>query len=1039
LGVADSIVIRIELDESEARDSFKELGSSGEKASQQIKKSFDTEANVAIENLNIKVGDLNKNLNQTEKSAESLSRAFDFFSRLDDIIFDSIENIRTFSNISLNIARILGKDVKFDLGFGDKKIQVDLVETNKQINKFADTAQSLRNIPKEIKPISDRLVEVSEKITEISQKVPSLGGIFTSLGTIGAGSFLLFSEQGKNLISLFKEISKGSILANNNIFELATNFATLSGVFTGVSQLTEGFESDLVAVASSISFTSAAITGLVGVGLSLAIIKAGELGFIIGTKLVSAFQEASSEFIKTISQAQIFEATVKNFSKSADQAEVSSQKWAAVISELSNNLNITQRDLQKASQEILLVGSRLGLTTDQTEQLLRVSAEYAKINKVDVFNSAVAFSSALAGNTQAVLNYGVKLTEASNQLFLIKMAQDTVFTSLTETEKIQVRYNNLLAQYGKVAGIAAVAADSLGDASNRLAVANEKLNKSLGRGAALIEDNNLLISVYASTVDSLNSSILELVGFFGALGSRILQVGGLVLEFSFKIFALVKAVKILNIVLASDFAQSNFAKTIPLIGASINQLAEQIVGAGFKIKNSRDLLTFFVGGLSNLAQSLGLIQVVGGKSILSFSNLVSVALGRITDVLKFIAPAFRVALVALAPFAVQLGLIAGAFLFLKKAFVEIEDRTSAFTEIFSIFLDELKRSDGVFGFITSSFRSFVDFFSNLLNQAIGVLVFFLSKFLELSLKIAQLDPFGVFSKNSLDRLKGVQARLEIFNKELVAADFNLKNFGSRTLASETVEKDLNSLIEKLSEVRRALEEETTSPLEKLQNQFNDRLKILNEALANELITIQEFNRLKLLAEESFREQRKKILEQAVTDQKEATDAIGSSVDSALRRAVSSLNLLGQALVRGSVAFKEFGKAILGIFGDLLIEIGTGIVVASKAVEAFRNTLVTLFGGFGIAGGLALIAFGGVLKAYAGGGGLGGVASGAGGAGFVGNPAAPDVDTDSIESDRARIAVNIQGSVFDTKDTGLRIVEIINDAFDTQGATVTARA
>jgi hypothetical protein len=260
------------------------------------------------------------------------------------------------------------------------------------------------------------------------------------------------------------------------------------------------------------------------------------------------------------------------------------------------------------------------------------------------------------------------------------------------------------------------------------------------------------------------------------------------------------------------------------------------------------------------------------------------------------------------------------------------------------------------------------------------------------------------------------------------------------LASETIEKDLSSLIEKLSEVRRSLEEETTSPLEKLQQQFDDRLKVLTEALNNELLTIQEFNRLKALAEESFAAQRKKLLEKVVEDQNQATNEIQSAVSQALAQSVRSLNLLGQALVRGSAAFKEFGKTILGIFGDLLIEIGTGIVLASKAVEAFRNTLTTLFGGFGIAAGLALIAFGGVLKAYSGGAGFGSSVGSAGIQTPGADSVSPELNPDDVDTEsKQRIVVNIQGDVLDSRESGLRIVELINEAFDTQGAQVTARA
>ena len=51
-----------------------------------------------------------------------------------------------------------------------------------------------------------------------------------------------------------------------------------------------------------------------------------------------------------------------------------------------------------------------------------------------------------------------------------------------------------------------------------------------------------------------------------------------------------------------------------------------------------------------------------------------------------------------------------------------------------------------------------------------------------------------------------------------------------------------------------------------------------------------------------------------------------------------------------------------------------------------------------------------------------------------------VDTatpDDIEGEESRINVNIQGDVFDTEETGLRIVDIINDSFSREGTQVVA--
>ena len=91
-----------------------------------------------------------------------------------------------------------------------------------------------------------------------------------------------------------------------------------------------------------------------------------------------------------------------------------------------------------------------------------------------------------------------------------------------------------------------------------------------------------------------------------------------------------------------------------------------------------------------------------------------------------------------------------------------------------------------------------------------------------------------------------------------------------------------------------------------------------------------------------------------------------------------------------------------------------------------------------AAGLGLVLFGTALKASVGGGGAnassgGGVASGGG----LESPGTPAVDNPQTVAQEPTTKVNvvINGSVLDSDESGLRIVELINTAFDKQGVTV----
>jgi hypothetical protein len=144
--------------------------------------------------------------------------------------------------------------------------------------------------------------------------------------------------------------------------------------------------------------------------------------------------------------------------------------------------------------------------------------------------------------------------------------------------------------------------------------------------------------------------------------------------------------------------------------------------------------------------------------------------------------------------------------------------------------------------------------------------------------------------------------------------------------------------------------------------------------------------------------------------------------------------VGAALVKGENAFEAFGGAVLGALGDIAIQWGQYYLLTGLAAQ-FVPGLQATAGAIPL--GIALIALGGALQASA--GGASAPASTVGSGGFVGT--SPDIETptapgdDLDEESRSRVTVNIQGDVLDTQESGIRIVELIKEAVDLQGANV----
>lgn len=157
-------------------------------------------------------------------------------------------------------------------------------------------------------------------------------------------------------------------------------------------------------------------------------------------------------------------------------------------------------------------------------------------------------------------------------------------------------------------------------------------------------------------------------------------------------------------------------------------------------------------------------------------------------------------------------------------------------------------------------------------------------------------------------------------------------------------------------------------------------------------------------------------------------------------AANAFTAFGAALAKGENAAIAFGRAILGVFADILIQLGTQLLTVGLGMSA----VPVLFGAQGpaaLALGAAMLTAGGALKALAGGGGAsaGGGAPG-GGVAVGGTPVGPESREltalpDELEGEGTSIQVTVQGNVLDRRETGLYIAETLQEYFDSSGGVM----
>jgi hypothetical protein len=174
----------------------------------------------------------------------------------------------------------------------------------------------------------------------------------------------------------------------------------------------------------------------------------------------------------------------------------------------------------------------------------------------------------------------------------------------------------------------------------------------------------------------------------------------------------------------------------------------------------------------------------------------------------------------------------------------------------------------------------------------------------------------------------------------------------------------------------------------------------------------------------------------------AYEKIRSSFQQGVLNSITAgVSAIGKTLVTGGNAFQSFSAAVLGVIGDMSIQIGSTLVGIGIGIDALKTSLFTLNGAVAIAAGLALIALGGALKALSGGGispaSSGAATTGPGGGYVATDPEIANPSQEIRDEQSARVTVNIQGDVLDGRESGLRIVELINEAGFANGGRVLA--
>lgn len=458
---------------------------------------------------------------------------------------------------------------------------------------------------KTFEPILTSFVSIFSKIQEFS-------------GTAFENISKLFTSGATKLSSIFGSIG-GSFLgfiAKNSI--AISEFATVAQIpllLLGHAALTS--DNAILKFIGTISILTAILTGGFATAVVYALSKIGSFVEAIGDTMISAMEKMEAKFIKTQSVLSQFAFVVEGYGRTIGVNAVGSlELWQSKIDEITKTTTFSTDEVAKAIKLIIAEGSSLGLSLAQNVELLARSTDIAAAQGRDLSEVAIALASGLMGQSQSVLSLGINLKEAHLEHSKFLITQNKLLSDLKESEKVQLRYNEVMKQTAPIVGAATNELNTIAGATQKVQQEFDLLQIKLG---SLTEVTRLFLVFQQKVISSflqIPDPILSIIGILIDLGGVLLKVTGIFIKYVLVISGLGLAYKLLYFLTTQNIvSQGILTVVMSVLGNAVGVQTVAVTSLSVAWSN---LLLILRGGIVLAAKSLiGVMATLTG-AILKF-------------------------------------------------------------------------------------------------------------------------------------------------------------------------------------------------------------------------------------------------------------------------------------------------------------------------------------------------------------------------------------------------------------------------------------
>ena len=468
-------------------------------------KSDAQQATRAIGNLQAKLQGLGSTLNSL--NGASISNFASGMSQLATSL-RSVSSIdtRTFSKIATNMEKLGNLDTA----------------------RLVSSASALKSMATELSGFAN----ISKQSAEITQLTASI----SKLGSKSAG---YAADNIKNLGSALKEVMttlSNAPRVSNNIIQMTNALANLSQQGTKVGSASRSLVTGFSNTTKSIKSTRSGFRGLAStIGKFYAtywmVMRAvGKIGSAVdlASQLTEVQNVVDTTFGDMASKVDDFTKTsIQDFGMSELTVKQISSRFQALGTSIGISSEQVANGTAVANKALMSQNNTLYKTTDSMADmslnLTRLAGDMASFYDVDQADVAKSLQSIFSGTIAPLRRYGLDLTQATLSEWAMKNGLDSNIKSMTQAEKVLLRYNYVMANTQAAQGDFAKTANTWANSVRVLKQEFQAWGSIIG---------SVIINALKPFVQALNKVMLKVISFTRTVADALGAIFGWTIEIS---------------------------------------------------------------------------------------------------------------------------------------------------------------------------------------------------------------------------------------------------------------------------------------------------------------------------------------------------------------------------------------------------------------------------------------------------------------------------------------------------------------------------